>query len=281
MGFRRSGHFGALIEDEEEKSRPKVASDWTLAKWIIGFLFRDFRGLAILALFLVALGSAISLVSPILISRLVDDVLNKEILALAEGDPILTKQLLDKLLLLTLLMLGTAMISSIVQFFRTTILYKMGYKTVKKIRTVTFEHLQDLSLKYFDTQESGRLISKVTNDCDKINELMSGGLVTSLIDFITLIGITIVLLVLDWRLALWVLLLSIPITLIISFFFRRRARKAYRKTRKTIATVTANLSESISGVRVSKSFTREKKNIQDFKSVNLENRQANMKAIAV
>jgi len=138
-----------------------------------------------------------------------------------------------------------------------------------------------MSIKYFDTQEAGRLISKVTNDCDKINEMVSGEIITSLVDFITLIGIIGILLWLDWILALWVFVLSIPITIFISWTFRVRARKAYRKTRKTIAIVTANLSESISGVRVSKSFTRENKNIQEFRTVNEENMQANMKAIAV
>ncbi|MHA1462599.1 MAG: ABC transporter ATP-binding protein [Candidatus Heimdallarchaeota archaeon] len=113
------------------------------------------------------------------------------------------------------------------------------------------------------------------------NELMSGGIITSLIDFITLIGVSIVLLWMNWELALWVFLFSIPTTLIISWSFKKRARKAYRKTRKTIANVTANLSESISGVKISKSFSREGKNIQDFDAVNKENRKANMKAIAV
>ncbi|NHJ41294.1 MAG: ABC transporter ATP-binding protein [Asgard group archaeon] len=273
MGFRRGGHFDALVEDEEQKERPKIASDWTLAKWIIGFIFRDFKGLAILAIILVGLGAVIDLISPLILKFIIDDVLKNNVSSQTD--------LLNHLLLLTLLLFASTVVAAIVQIFRTIILYKMGYNTVKKIRTVTFSHLQNLSLKYFDTQESGRLISKVTNDCDKINELMSGGLVSSLIDFITLIGITIVLLVLDWRLALWILVLSIPITLIISYFFRIRARKAYRKTRKTIATVTANLSESISGVRVSKSFTREKKNIQEFRTVNLENQQANIKAVAV
>jgi ABC-type multidrug transport system fused ATPase/permease subunit len=273
MGYRRSGHFSALIEDEEEKERKKIASDWTLAKWILGFTFREYKALAILALILVGLGSVVSLVSPLIISYIIDGVLKNTI----DSEAVL----LENLLILTLVLLASTIIQAIISIFRTIILYKVGYNTVKKIRTKTFSHLQNLSLKYFDTQESGRLISKVTNDCDKINEIMSGGIITSLIDFITLIGITIVLLVLDWRLALWCLLFTIPVTLIISYFFKLRARKAYRKTRKTIATVTANLSESISGVRVSKSFTREQTNIEEFRTLNQENREANMKAIAV
>lgn len=273
MGWRRSGHFNSLIEDEEQKKRPKIASDWVLAKWILKFLFRDFKGLAITALVLVGFGSVLALASPKIIQILVDRVFDNASLAIADK--------YQFLLILTLVLLAVALITAVVQFFRTILFAKVGYNTVKKIRTQTFNHLQGLSLKYFDTQESGRLISKVTNDCDKINELMSGGIITSLIDFLTLIGISIMLLVMNWQLALWCFLFSIPTTLIISFFFRRRARKAYRKTRKTIANVTANLSESISGVKVSKSFTRESRNIQEFRTVNEENRVANMKAVAV
>ena len=273
MGYRRSGHFASLVEDEEQKERPKIASDWVLAKWILKFLFRDFKGLAITALVLVGLGSVLALASPKIIQIIVDRIFDNASLAIADK--------FHLLLILTLVLLAVALVSAVVQVFRTILLYKVGYNTVKKIRTETFIHLQSLSLKYFDTQESGRLISKVTNDCDKINELMSGGIITSLIDFLTLIGISIMLLVMNWQLALWCFLFSIPTTLLISFFFRRRARKAYRKTRKTIANVTANLSESISGVRVSKSFTRETRNIQEFRTVNEENRVANMKAVAV
>ena len=273
MGWRRSGHFNSLIEEEEKKERPKIASDWVLAKWILKFLFRDFKGLAITALALVGLGSVLALASPKIIQILVDRVFDNASLAIADK--------YQFLLVLTIVLLAVALITAVVQFFRTILFAKVGYNTVKKIRTQTFIHLQGLSLKYFDTQESGRLISKVTNDCDKINELMSGGIITSLIDFLTLIGISIMLLVMNWQLALWCFLFSIPTTLIISFFFRRRARKAYRKTRKTIANVTANLAESISGVKVSKSFTRETRNIQEFRTVNEENRVANMKAVAV
>ncbi|NPE06713.1 MAG: ABC transporter ATP-binding protein [Asgard group archaeon] len=273
MGWRRSGHFGSLIEDEEKKERPKIASDWVLAKWILKYLFRDFKVLAIAALFLVTIGSVLALASPKIIQWLIDGVFDKNILT--------NEEKFLHLLYLTLMLLAVALITAVIQIFRTILLYKIGYNTVKKIRTDTFTHLQSLSLKYFDTQESGRLISKVTNDCDKINELMSGGIITSLIDFLTLIGISIMLLVMNWQLALWCFLFTIPTTLLISFFFRRRARKAYRKTRKTIANVTANLSESISGVRVSKSFTRETRNIQEFRTVNEENRVANMKAVAV
>ncbi|NHJ84769.1 MAG: ABC transporter ATP-binding protein [Asgard group archaeon] len=275
MGFRArtGGHFDALIEDEEQKERPKVASDWVLAKWIINYMFREYKAQFLLAVLLVGLGSVLSLASPQIMRYLIDNVFDSTTLTSDEK--------LTNLLLFTLTLLGVAIISAVVDIVRTILLYKIGYNVVKKIRTDTFSHMQNMSIKYFDTQESGRLISKITNDCDKINELMSGGIITSIIDMLTLIGIIGMLFWMDWKLALWVLVLSIPITLFISWTFKIRARKAYRKTRKTIATVTANLSESISGVKVSKSFTRENRNIQEFRTVNEENKQANMKAIAV
>ena len=274
MGFRGgSGHFASLIEEDELKERTRETSDIKLGSWILGYL-KEYKAMVIIAIFLVIASSLMGLVSPLIIRYIVDGVLGDEYLLFADDR--------DKwLVILAFSLLAVAVISSIIDIFRIFLLYKIGYHTVKKIRTDTFNHLQSLSMKYIDNQETGRLISKVTNDCDKINELMSGGIITSLIDFITLIGVSVVLLVMNWELALWVFLFSIPTTLIISWSFRKRARKAYRKTRKTIANVTANLSESISGVKVSKSFTREGKNIKDFDKVNKENQQANMKAIAV
>lgn len=276
MGFRGgggSGHFASLIEEDELKERTRETSDLKLGSWILGYL-KEYKAMVVVAIFLVIASSLMGLVSPLIIRYIVDGVLGDEYLLFANDR--------DRwLIILALSLLAVAVINSVIDIFRIFLLYKIGYHTVKKIRTDTFNHLQSLSMKYIDNQETGRLISKVTNDCDKINELMSGGIITSLIDFITLIGVSIVLLIMNWELALWVFLFSIPTTLIISWSFRRRARKAYRKTRKTIANVTANLSESISGVKVSKSFTREGKNIKDFDKVNKENQQANMKAIAV
>ncbi|MEA2070256.1 MAG: ABC transporter ATP-binding protein [Asgard group archaeon] len=269
MGFRR--HMSALAEDEEKKQREIDISDWKLFKWVVGYL-GQYLGLTLLGLFLIILSSVVSLISPLVTRSIIDNALGDR--PTLDGDPRL-------LLYLTLLLLGVTLITALISYFRQYVLYKIGFQSIKTIRSDAFESLQDQSLEYFDKHELGRTISKITNDCDRINEFMSGGIIGSLVDFLTLIGITVVLLVLNWGLALWVFLFSVPLTLIISFIFRIRARRAYRKTRKTIATVTANLSESISGVKVSKSFTREKRNIRDFKDVNYENRKANLKATAV
>jgi ABC-type multidrug transport system fused ATPase/permease subunit len=272
MGWRTRGHFSSLIEEEEKKQRKKIASDWELAKWIISYL-REAKIQVIGAIILILLGALIALVSPQIIKFIVDEILNNEIRTTADK--------LNMLLWLSITLLMVAAVTAVVNYLRMYLLYDIGFRTVKKIRTDSFKHLQELSMKYIDKQETGRLISKISNDCDKINELMSGGIITSLTDFATLIGIMIILLVMNWQLALMCFALSIPATLIISYYFRIRARRAYRRTRKTIANVTANLSESISGVKVSKTFNQEGKNIEQFRTVNYENRDANIKAIAV
>ncbi|MHA1739148.1 MAG: ABC transporter ATP-binding protein [Candidatus Heimdallarchaeota archaeon] len=279
----RGGHMRASLAEEEEEKRPRITSDRKLFSWIISYL-GEYKLLVTFGLILVVLGALVDLISPIILSYIIDDVLKSDSVIITIDMLNLREITLYQkhwLLYLTLALLITTLVSALLNIARTITLFKIGYHTVKKIRTDSFAHLQSLSMKYIDNQEAGRLISKVTNDCDKINELMSGGIITSLIDFVTLIGIVVVLLVMNWQLALIVFGLSFPPILLISWSFKRRARKAYRKTRKTIANVTANLSESISGAKVSKSFSREKKNIQDFKSINKENQDANMKATAV
>ncbi|MHA1826337.1 MAG: hypothetical protein ACTSUA_06725, partial [Candidatus Heimdallarchaeota archaeon] len=74
MGWHRGGHFSALIEDDEEKKRLKVTSDWTLAKWILSFIFGEYKGLAIVALLLVAFSSVLDLVSPLIMKFIIDNV---------------------------------------------------------------------------------------------------------------------------------------------------------------------------------------------------------------
>nr|NHJ87985.1 hypothetical protein [Asgard group archaeon] len=115
MGFggrRGGGHFASLIEEEEQKERPKIASDWTLAKWIIGFMFREFKGLVVIALVLVGLSSVINLVSPLIMRYLIDDVFDLT-------NAFTTEKRLTYLLFLTLSLLGVALITAVLSIFRT------------------------------------------------------------------------------------------------------------------------------------------------------------------
>jgi ABC-type multidrug transport system fused ATPase/permease subunit len=268
MSFR-GGRYSTLKEEEKEYKR--TTSDWVLGKYIISYL-KEYKLQVIVVVLLILLNSVVALVTPQLMKYVIDDALGE--------NPTVTGNA-ELLLYLTLGILGVAIITAFITIIKTIMLYHVGFNTIKTIRNDTFSHLQDLSMKYFDTTESGRLISKVTNDCDKINELMSGGVISSVADLITLVGIMAVMLWMNWELALWCFLIAIPTTFFISWIFKKRIREAYRRTRKTIANVTSNLAESINGVKVSKSFTREKKNIKEFKEINKENKEANIKVIGI
>ncbi|MHA1365595.1 MAG: ABC transporter ATP-binding protein [Candidatus Heimdallarchaeota archaeon] len=271
MSLRHRGKYIELAEESDEGKTKRVTSDLVLAKWILGFL-KEFKGLVIIAIVLIFASTGFGLISPYLSKGIIDEGFGK--------DPTITGNY-EKLLLYVLALLGLTIILAGINLFKSVTLYKIGFNSVRAIRKKTFSKLQYISMEYFDKQASGSIISKVTNDCDKVNELMSGSIITSLTDFITIIGVSIILLVMNWELALICLGLSIPPILLISYLFKIRARKAYRKTRQTIDSVTANLSETIDGVKVSKTFSQEKTKMAEFKKVNLENQRANLRAEAI
>ncbi|MBN1329435.1 MAG: ABC transporter ATP-binding protein [Candidatus Heimdallarchaeota archaeon] len=265
------GKYRDLAEDAERGIQPRITSDIVLGKWIFGYL-KDFKSSVIIALILVISSSVIGLASPYLSGLILDKGLGEN--PSEDGN-------FELLLIFCLILLAIAIFNAVIDVFKNITLNKIGQKSVRKIRKDTFTKVQSLSMKYFDTQNTGQIISRVTNDCNKVNELMSGSLINSVTDFLTVIGVAVFLIVMNWELGLITLAISIPSIIVISYIFNLRARKAYRKTRKTIANVTASLSESIDGVKVSKSFTREKMNIKEFKEINLEDRKANLQVEAI
>ncbi len=151
---------------------------------------------------------------------------------------------------------------------------------IYRIRNDLFAKLQYLSFDYFTETESGRTISKLTNDVDSLGELLTTGIIDIFADFISLVWILALMFILDVKMTLLTITV-IPILLLIAFFFQKRVRTAYRRTRVAIAQITANLQETISGVKVTKALSREEKNIQNFKNLNKENYSANVQAAGV
>ncbi|HUW96593.1 MAG TPA: ABC transporter ATP-binding protein, partial [Anaerolineae bacterium] len=137
-----------------------------------------------------------------------------------------------------------------------------------------------LSLGFFDQHEAGDLMSRLTNDTDVINQVLTMGLIRLLSSAMTLIGILIAMLVLNWRLAL-VSFSVLPVMVISTVFFSGRARRAFRVTRKTIGGVSAELEENIAGVKVAQAFSREQANVEAFREVSAANRDANVTAESI
>lgn len=161
--------------------------------------------------------------------------------------------------------------------------YQVGYigqGVLARFRERIFDRIQHLPLRYFDKRPVGDLMSRVTNDVDTLNQLFSQGLTQLLGSLFSLIGIVIAMLFLDWRLAL-ACFLVIPIMLLTTSFFARRARTAFRLTRETVGDVTAGIQEDIVGVREAQAFDRTEENIVRFRERNAANRNANVQAVAI
>ena len=181
---------------------------------------------------------------------------------------------------IALVLIGFSIFNMIVSFGQSYVLVLMGQNVIYDIGINLFKHIQTLSLEFFDKHETGRIISRLTNDVQALNELLTQGVTGIIRDFVTVIGIMIIMLNMNTKISLLSFTL-IPPLFILALVFRKRGRAAFREIRKKIANVTAKLEEGISGVRVVKSFSRENTNIQNFNKTNDENLSANMQAVKV
>ncbi len=145
------------------------------------------------------------------------------------------------------------------------------------MRTDIFSHLQRLSLQFYADKEAGGIVSRATNDVDKISEMISSGIITGMADLLTLAGIIVIMFTLNIRLSL-VSFAIIPVMLVWMIVWGARVRKVYRETRKAIASVSAQMEESVSGIKEIQSYGKEGETRREFRQVNESNMSANVEA---
>lgn len=155
-----------------------------------------------------------------------------------------------------------------------------GQRTLARLRARLFGRLQRLPLSYFARHPVGDLLSRVLNDIDTLNQLLSGGLTQLVGAMFSIGGIIVAMLLLDFRLALASLAI-IPLMLATTAFFARRARRAFRTTRETVGDVTAGLEREITGIREAQAFGRTHLSVARFREQNAANRTANVQAVAI
>ena len=176
-----------------------------------------------------------------------------------------------------LILLGTYVLRWFSMGGQAYLMSVMGQKVLFQMRTQILERIHGLSLKFFDEHEAGDLMSRLVNDTQVINQVFTMGIVRLLSISLNLIGIVVTMVSRKWDLAL-VSFSVVPVMLLTTSFFARRARKAFRKTRETIGDVSSELQENISGVREVQAFARERQNVAEFRQVNRANRDANVQA---
>lgn len=225
---------------------------------------RPHRNLLLLGLAILLLLGAVQLVQPYLIKRAID-----EQIAVRRLDG------LGQLALWFLLALGAEFG---LRYAQLLVLERAGQAVIHDLRCTIFAQLQRLPAAFFDRNPVGRLITHLTSDVEALNEAFTSGLVLIVAEFVKLVGIVVVLLWLDVRLAL-VTFLIVPPMLIFSFWIRRRLRLAYREIRALVARINAALQENVAGMRVVQLFGRERDQAEQFGQLNDEHKQAELRGV--
>jgi ABC-type multidrug transport system fused ATPase/permease subunit len=156
----------------------------------------------------------------------------------------------------------------------------VGERILADLRMRLFGHLQRLSLGFFERNRAGVIISRLTNDVEAIDQLVTDGVTTLVQNSLLLLGTAVLLFVLDWRLALATSAV-IPLMSLATVFFRTRSARAYAAVRERLGLLTATLAEDIAGMRVVQAFTRERPAFENFRAVALRYRDSNMQTIVL
>ncbi len=154
----------------------------------------------------------------------------------------------------------------------------VGTRTLQDLRERLFSHIQSMSIGFFTRRSPGVLVSRITNDIEALNQLVTDGIVTIFSSTLSLVGVVVILLVLDVKLAL-ITFITFPLLAAASLVFRIASAGAYRATRERIAAVTGYLQETLSGVRVVRSFGQEPRHKAVMGDLNEKNRAAAMKTV--
>jgi ABC-type multidrug transport system fused ATPase/permease subunit len=244
-----------LVRGQDQRGR-KV-------RWLIGLL-RPYRGrMALMFLFLL-IETGAGLAPPFLAGRAIDA-------GIETGD-------LSALDLIVAAFVAAAILYAVGTYAETYLVGWVGTRALQDLRERIFTHIQGMSIGFFTRNSPGVLISRMTNDVEALQQLITDGVVTIFSSSLTLIGVVVILLLLDVKLAL-ITFLTFPLLLLASLVFRIVSAGAYKATRERIAAVTAYLQESLSGVRVVRSFGQEPRHVDELTALNEANRRVNMKTV--
>jgi ATP-binding cassette, subfamily B, multidrug efflux pump len=237
--------------------------DGVLFKRIVSYL-KPYRLLVAVAVFFLFAVSLLNLAGPYFTKIVIDDYIKASRL---EG--------LDVLALTYLGILATAFVS---QFFQTYLMQVIGQKVMYDMRTQVFAHLHKMSFSFFDKNPIGKLVTRVVNDVEVLNEMLTSGLILIFSDLFTLLGIFCVMFYLDWRLTL-VVCLVFPLLYLATQAYRTRARDALRKNRAHVTGLNTFLEENLSGMATVQMFNREKRHYQRFESINADKLREDLRSL--
>ncbi len=163
--------------------------------------------------------------------------------------------------------LPTVLLAFLLEFAQSFAMQLVGQRVMYDLRKQIFAHLQRLQMTFYDRNPVGRMVTRITTDVDVLNELFASGMVAIFGDFFTLVSIIVVMLSLDWRLALFTFSV-LPLIVLATMAFRKAVRESYRRIRVAIARINAYLQEHITGISVLQLFNREARSFEEFEKIN-------------
>ena len=250
----------ATFQDDDVLGK---AYDARLMRRLLVYL-RPYRAMVAVGFVAILIDTAATLAQPYLVKTAIDRYI-------ASGRALG----LDRLAALYLAVLLAAFVA---EFVQTWTMQLIGQRIMFDLRMSIYRHLQRLDLRFYDRNPVGRLMTRVTSDVDVINDLFTSGVITVFGDVFTLVGIMVVMLWMNWRLAI-VAFSVLPLIVMITQWFRQNVRDSYRVVRGWIARINAFLQENITGMSTVQLFRREALNFERFDEIDRKHRDANIESI--
>jgi ATP-binding cassette subfamily B protein len=265
--FVKVWQFGSHLTDE----RGARIDDWSWRQTrrrlrVLVRLARPYRGRSAVAIVTLVAYTGVALLPPYLAKLAVDD-------GIEEQD-------LRALSIVVAAFLAAGIAAFVLSSAQTYSTGWVGERALSDLRIQLFTHLQRLSLGYYERNRTGAIVSRITNDVEALDQLVTDGVSSLIQNSLLLVGTVVVLFLLDWRLALATLIV-LPLMALATAWFRSRSNHAYRRVRERLGVVTATLAEDISGMRVVQSFTREPTSQSTFRGVNERYRESNYETVVL
>jgi ATP-binding cassette subfamily B protein len=239
------------------------AYDARLTRRLLSYV-RPYRGAVVLAIVLLSITSLASLAGPYIVRIAIDEHI--------------APRRVDGLGLVILAYMGALVVALASRYAQSIVMARVGQNAMYDLRMQLFSHLQRLSIGYYNKQPVGRLITRMTNDVDALNEMITQGVVAVFGDLLTLVGIVGIMLYLDWRLALATMIV-LPIIIMFTARFRAQARESYRAIRIRVARINAFLNEHIMGMGIVQLFGREPREQRKFDDLNQDHLKYQLVAV--
>jgi ATP-binding cassette subfamily B protein len=273
-----------VYEEEEESGR---VYDSRLLRRLARYL-APYKRYVLAAFALTILGAPLAVAGPPLVSAAVDLYLAPDPARTPTGFTLFLKDSAERfgfgdsatsgLVFIAIIYLLAHLAASLVSYAELVILQRMGQFVMYDLRNEIFAHLHRLPMRFFDRQPVGRLMTRLTNDVDALNEMLTTVAVAVFGDIAMILYIVVWMFQANWRLAL-VTFSIMPLLVALAVWFRRRARTAYRRVRASLADINTFLQEHVTGMPVVQLFNREEKELESFKRLNAVNRRVNLDTV--